>query len=533
MSFGLNRRGALSVMASGLALLAGGPLRASTLPTAYTQALAEELADLTAAQDFYATRGYASLWTGPQDADRRALALAAFDTARDHGLPVPRYDAGALRTAMAAAQTEGDLGRIEARMTKAVLSFVRDLSSGALTPSKIDDGIKREIVRPDEALTLSRLETGLGDLLSNLAPQAPEYARLMAEKFRLEDILARGGFDSAAPLSETEPGTTGPAAVALRDRLIALGYLQASFTETYDAELKAGVSRFQMAHGILPDGVVGKSTAEALNTPADARLKSVIVAMERLRWMGNAPLGARHIRVNQPEYKARVIDDGAVTFETRVIIGKTGHDTASPEFSELMEFMVINPTWSVPRSIVVKEYLPQFQKNPGAQRQLQLIDRSGRVVDRSTVDFAAYTPGNFPFALRQPPEDGNALGKVKFMFPNQWNIYLHDTPTKPLFAKEVRAFSHGCIRVGSPFDLAYVLLARQTDDPKALFKEHLDTGRETTLNFDTPIPVHLVYFTAWPDETGQMNWFRDIYGRDAKLADALAEAGADFGGTQA
>ena len=533
MSFGMNRRGALSVMASALAVMAGGPLLAASLPSAYTQALAEELGDLTAAQDFYRARAHASLWTGPQDAERRALALAAFDTAADHGLPLARYDAKALRAAMASAQTEGDLGRIEGRMTKALLSFVRDLSSGALTPEKIDDGIKREIKRPDPSLTLAQVESGLPDLLANLAPQAPEYARLMAEKFRLEDILARGGFDTSAPLGEIAPGATGPAAVALRERLIALGYLQASFTESYDAEIQSAVSRFQLGHGITPDGVVGNSSAEALNTPAVARLKSVIVAMERLRWMGNAPLGARHIRVNQPEYKARVIDNGAVTFETRVIIGKVGHETASPEFSELMEFMVINPTWSVPRSITVKEYLPQLQKNPGAQRQLQLIDGAGRVVDRSTVDFAAYTPGSFPYALRQPPSDGNALGKVKFMFPNQWNIYLHDTPTKPLFAKEVRAFSHGCIRVGSPFDLAYVLLAPQTDDPKGVFKQHLDTGRETTLNFDTPIPVHLVYFTAWPDETGQMTWFRDIYGRDAKLAEALAEAGTGFGGTPA
>lgn len=217
---------------------------------------------------------------------------------------------------------------------------------------------------------------------------------------------------------------------------------------------------------------------------------------------------------------------------TRVVIGKVGHDTASPEFSELMEFMVVNPTWSVPRSIVVKEYLPQLQKDPYAQSQLQLLDRSGRVVDRGSVDFAAYTPKTFPYALRQPPEEDNALGLVKFMFPNPWNIYLHDTPSKSLFAKETRAFSHGCIRVGSPFDLAYVLLARQSDDPKALFKKNLDTGRESTVTLDQPVPVHLVYFTAWPDQTGKMTWFRDVYDRDAKLAEALRAAGTAFGGAE-
>jgi murein L,D-transpeptidase YcbB/YkuD len=214
------------------------------------------------------------------------------------------------------------------------------------------------------------------------------------------------------------------------------------------------------------------------------------------------------------------------------VIGKVGADTQSPEFSDIMEFMVINPTWSVPRSIVVKEYLPQFQRNPTAQGQLQLLDRSGRVVDRSQIDFTAYTPNNFPFALRQPPEDGNALGKVKFMFPNQYNIYLHDTPSKSLFTREVRAFSHGCIRVAAPFDFAYTLLARQTDDPKALFAKYLKGGKEAVLNIDTPIPVHLVYFTAWPDDQGRIGYRHDIYGRDAKLFAALKDAGVALPGVQ-
>jgi L,D-transpeptidase YcbB len=141
------------------------------------------------------------------------------------------------------------------------------------------------------------------------------------------------------------------------------------------------------------------------------------------------------------------------------------------------------------------------------------------------VDFSAYTAANFPFALRQPPMDGNALGKVKFMFPNPYNIYLHDTPSKSLFAKEVRAFSHGCIRLGDPFDFAYTLLGRQTDAPQATFKSYLDKGRENELRLDAPVPVHLVYFTAWPNAAGGMDYFRDIYGRDAAIFAALNEAG--------
>ncbi len=525
-------RGVTSALAFGAAMGAG-VLRAATLPSAFTQALAQAAGDDAVVSGFYLDRSYATLWTGPADAPRRSALLAALDTAADHGLPVPRYDAAVLRDALTNAQTEGDLGRLEVAMSKAFIAFAHDLSSGALEPEKVDDGIKREIPRPDPTLTLSQADgADFAGYLASLPPSEPEYARLMAEKFALEDLITAGGYGPMIAAAEVKVGGSGAAVTALRDRLAALGYLDRSITLDYDADVQAAVQRFQLNNGVTPDGVAGKSTVEALNVSAEDHLKAVVVAMERLRWMGNVDLGARHIWVNQPDFTAKVVDDGQTTFQTRVVIGRIGHDTQSPEFSDEMEFMVINPTWSVPRSIVVKEYLPQFQKNPMAQGQLQLLDRSGNVVDRTTVDFAAYTPGNFPFALRQPPEDGNALGKVKFMFPNPYNIYLHDTPTKSLFAKEVRAFSHGCIRVGSPFDLAYFLLSRQTDDPKGLFASYLHTGRESTLNLDTPIPVHLVYFTAWPDDQGRIGYRRDIYDRDAKLFTALKEAGVALAGVQ-
>jgi len=273
-------------------------------------------------------------------------------------------------------------------------------------------------------------------------------------------------------------------------------------------------------------------TIAALNIDADQRWRSVVVAMERLRWMGHVPLGARHIWVNLPEFMARVVDDGKVTFKTRVVIGKVGEVTESPEFSDLMEYMVINPSWSVPRSIVIREYLPKMRLNSNAESQLQVIDRNGRIVPRSAINFAAYTDRTFPFALRQAPSDDNALGLVKFMFPNIHNIYLHDTPSKSLFENEIRAFSHGCIRVGAPFDLAYVLLTPQSDDPEGLFKSYLRGGRESAVNLVTPVPVHLVYFTAWPNEQDRMNYAADIYGRDAVIFEALATAGVVQPGVQ-
>ncbi|MGV8986300.1 MAG: L,D-transpeptidase family protein [Cypionkella sp.] len=531
-----NRRGALKVMTSALAFgaaLRTGTAFASTLRSAFMQALSAAAGDDTIIANFYRDRAYQTLWTGIQDAPRREILLQAFDTAPDHGLPMQRYDAGKLREAFADAQTEGDLGRLEIAMTRALLAYARDLSSGALEPGRVDDGIKIVIARPDPAWILSQAGSlDFARYVDSLAPQAPEYACLMVEKLALEGLIMAGGFGAPISAAEVKVGSRGAAVVALRDRLIALDYLDRSFTESYDGDIQAAVQRFQLNNGITPDGSADKTTVVALNVSAEERLKSVVVGMERLRWMGTAPRGARYIWVNEPDLTAKVVDYGAVTFETKVVIGKVGSDTASPEFSDTMEYMVVNPTWSVPRSIVVKEYLPQLQKNAAAQGQLQVLDRAGRVVPRDQIDFAAYTPNTFPFALRQPPSDGNALGKVKFMFPNKYNIYLHDTPSKSLFAREVRAFSHGCIRLADPFDFAYTLLSRQTENPQALFAKYLKTGRESVLNFDTPIPVYLVYFTAWPDDQGRIGYRRDIYGRDAKLFAALKDAGVALPGVQ-
>jgi murein L,D-transpeptidase YcbB/YkuD len=318
----------------------------------------------------------------------------------------------------------------------------------------------------------------------------------------------------------------------LRDRLIRMGYLGRTATQDYDGGVQKAVQQFQIDNGVTPDGVAGEGTIALLNLDPSDRLKSVVVAMERLRWMNGLQLGKRHIWVNLPDFSAKIVDDGKVTFETVTVVGMNQPDRRSPEFSDQMEFMVINPTWNVPRSITVKEYLPMLQRNPQAVGHLKIVDRRGRVVDRASADFSQYTARNFPFSISQPPSDGNALGLVKFMFPNKWNIYLHDTPSKSLFGKEIRAFSHGCIRLGQPFDFAYALLAPQSTDPVAEFKAHLKTRAENSLPLKEPVPVHLVYFTAWPTAKGQIEYRRDVYGRDGRIFDALEKAGVVLPGVQ-
>lgn len=248
--------------------------------------------------------------------------------------------------------------------------------------------------------------------------------------------------------------------------------------------------------------------------------------------MADTGPGARHVLVNQTDFTAKIIDNGDITFETRSVIGKNQSGRRSPEFSDVMEHMVINPSWYVPRSIITQEYLPKLRNNPNAVGHIQITDNRGRVVNRANTDFSQFTARNFPYAMRQPPSRSNALGLVKFMFPNKYNIYLHDTPQKSLFKREVRAFSHGCIRLAQPFEFAYALLAKQTEDPIDFFHRILKSGKETKVVLDQQVPVHIIYRTAYVSNKGRAEFRRDVYGRDAKVWSALERAGVSLSDVQ-
>ncbi len=497
---------------------------------AYRQAVATAAAQDADLAAFYGGRDYSGIWSGRSDIarDRRNALLAAFSDAPAHGLPAARYDPAPVIAALHAATTPAEQGRMEVELSRLLLRYARDVQTGVLTPGKVDALIKREVPLRSRLATLHAFAASAPAAhLRALPPATPEYGRLMREKLRLEALAAAGGWGAAVVADRLEAGDTGPAVVALRNRLIAMGYLRRTASAAFDAALHGAVQKFQLAHGLADDGIVGPGTLAEINAPVEARLRAVIVAMERERW-NNAPRGDRHIWVNLADFTAAIVDHDVVTFRTRSVVGAPATDRQSPEFSDLMEFMVINPSWYVPRSIITKEYLPQLQKNPGAVSQLVITDRSGRQIDRAAVDFSSYTAANFPFAMREPPSQGNALGLVKFMFPNPYNIYLHDTPAKSLFSREVRAFSHGCIRLNDPFDFAYALLAPQAEDPQAFFAERLSTGRETRVDLKDPVPVHLDYRTAFTLATGEVEFRRDVYGRDARIWDALAREGVEI-----
>ena len=507
---------------------------ATTESLAFRQALAEAVAAQPALAEFYNDRDYAPIWTSAADAARRAAFFDALDHAADHALPVARYGEADLRAKFGTVASERQRGKLEAAMSAAFLSYSHDLQSGAIVPASVDPGIVREVATSDPRSTIAGFARAArpDQFFRALAPDAPQYAQLMKAKRDLEHVIETGGWGPTITAQKLEPGDSGAAVVRLRDRLIRMGYLGRTATQDYDAWLRKAVEKFQAENGATPDGVAGAGTIALLNLEPEDRLKSVVVAMERLRWMNRTPLGQRYVWVNLPDFSAKIVDDGKVTFESVTVVGMNQPDRRSPEFSDQMEFMVINPTWNVPRSITVKEYLPMLQKNPLAAGQLKIVDRRGRVVDRNSTDFTQFTAQNFPFSMSQPPSDGNALGLVKFMFPNKWNIYLHDTPSKSLFRKEIRAYSHGCIRLGRPFDFAYALLAPQSSDPEAEFGAHLKTRSENTLMLKQPVPVHLVYFTAWPTAKGRIEYRRDVYGRDGLIFDALEKAGVVLPGVQ-
>jgi len=523
----------VSLLAAGLVW--PGSARADVQSTAFRQAVAEAAASDRDLAEFYREAEYRAVWTaeGAEAQARRQALVRALSQAGMHGLPEARYDLDGLLARMGAARSLRDLGLIEVALSRAYLDYARDVQSGVLEPNRVVYEIKREVT--DSPATVL-----LGDLmradtphkaLRALPPRTNEYARLMKEKLRLEHLIREGGWGPAVPSQKLEPGQGGQAVIVLRNRLVAMGYLRRSASMVYDGTIQSAVQAFQRDHGLETDGIAGPSTLAALNRSAAERLQSVIVAMERERWLAR-DRGTRHVLVNLTDFSARILDNDSLTFQTRAVIGKNVGDRRSPEFSDEMEHLVINPTWHVPRSIAVKEYLPQMKRNPNAVSHLKLYNRNGREVPRGAVNFGAYNARNFPFAIKQPPSSRNALGLVKFMFPNRYNIYLHDTPQKALFDREKRDFSHGCIRLQQPFDFAYEILSPQEADPKGYFHSILNTGRETYVQLDQHVPVHIIYRTAFTQAQGRVQYRDDVYARDAAIWEALRKAGVSLTAVQ-
>lgn len=491
--------------------------------TPQQMALALAVSDDADLASFYGSNGLRPIFLGPEGEARRLALRDAIGNAPRHGIPVARYQPDRLTA------TEGLAAEIA--HAHALSRLLRDLTGGVLNPTRVDPEIKRQPVRTAVVPLLARFEAAADPaaVLAGAGPDHPAYLALQQALSGPADLVVPQGLPRIAT-GVWRPGQRAAAIADLRTRLAAIGFAaDAPDATLYDDALARAVSDYQRAAGLPDDGVAGPRTIAALNgdggTGQDARQRAILVSMERMRWMASEDLDSRHVWVNIPEFSTTIVEDGAEVFRTRSVMGKDTPEMRTPEFSEMMANVVVNPSWNVPRSIAVRDYLPRLQANRHALSHLDVVDGAGRVLARDGIDFGRYSAASFPFRLRQKPSDDNALGVVKFIFPNPWNIYLHDTPSKHLFANRVRAESNGCIRIGDPVDLARALLSRQTDDPAAMFQRARDRERETWLKLTPPVPVHLVYFTAWPGPDGRIRLFDDIYGRDARIWEALQAEG--------
>lgn len=520
------RAALFAVVTALFALALGAESQSQTREVAFRQYLANLSANDPEILRFYRSRGYAPLWTGFSNSEQRRQLFKFLESAHEHGLPVSRYKPGLLRNEVATYWGTWERAKIEYKMSRTFVRYANDLMSGVLEPNEVDPDILRKAPRRNPFTLLSRFaaEEDPDEFLLTLPPTSKQYRLLLRQKEKLEEILEGGGWGPRAPATKYHFGKTGYAVWVLKQRLERMGYLRRARGPAYDSALIQAVESFQKSHGLEVTGLVDGDTLDQINKPARTRLMQVLVGLERQRWM-NFPLGERHVIVDQAGFMVTVYDDGKPTFLSKSVTGKSVETLKTPEFSHSITHMVVNPSWIVPRSIISWELLPALKRDPESLPEFQIVNARGKIVSRSTIDFQRYSPGNFPYELVQPPMKDNPLGLVKFMFPNKNNIYLHDTPEKELFANASRAFSHGCVRLAKPYQFAYHLLAEQVDDPKGVFESTLATGLETTIDLREPVPIHLVYQTAWIDTLGAVNYRPDVYGRDIKILRALLSAG--------
>lgn len=478
-----------------------------------------------AVREFYRGREYSPIWTDETGIAPRAVSLMrAVVAVEADGLAPYDYvspDVGALFDAA----NPADRARLEAALSWAYVRLVSDLASGRTVPNEVDPElfVHPHEVDPAAALAAALSTDDMEPLVATYAPQSDEYGKLKAALAALRAKRQEPAWPKMSSGPILRPGDQGARVAELQDVLAARGYVVASYGDVYDPLIDAAVTSFQTKHGLKPDGHFGPITNAALNTSVEQRIEQIKLNMERQRWMPSH-LGARYALVNLADFRLEVVFHDEIVYETRVVVGTTAHRT--PVFSDRMTYLEINPYWNIPPSIAREEILPQLRKDPAAVR-----DRGIRVfsswaanateLDPMIIDWSLISGRGFPFKLRQDPGDGNALGRVKFMFPNKFNIYLHDTPSKSLFNRTMRAFSHGCIRVEDPFRLAKLLLSEDDRWTPERFEETLALGDRRVVNLPHPINVHLTYLTAWVDDAGEMQFRPDIYGRDKQLADAL------------
>jgi len=463
--------------------------------------------DRTAVETFYRERGFAPIWVaGTSAAPRATAAMAYLRAVEADGLdpadyPAPNFAGDAEALALA-----------EIKLTNSVLNFIRHASVGRVNFTRVSDAIYFDLKAPDPAATLRTVASSddIRKTLDSFNPQHPGYKALKTELARERSRTLRTDDRELLRIPDGEklrPGKDDPRVPVLRKRFD----LPAANNNHYDAALVTAVKDFQDRHGMSDDGVLGAATIAKLNAELatrTGRVDTLRANMERWRWMPR-DVGTTYVMVNVPDYTLKVIDQGQQKWTTKIVVGKPGK-LATPLITETMKFITVNPTWNVPPSIIRNEYLPALARDPYALTRAGL--KMGRNSDGS-------------IRIYQPPGEKNALGRIRFNFPNRFLVYQHDTPSKHLFDKDVRAFSHGCMRVQNPDDYAQVLLSIALPEERYTADRirKMYGGGERTISFKKQIPVLITYQTAFVDDSGKLQTRADIYGHDKEIVALLRE----------
>lgn len=483
---------------------------------------------------FYERRTFAPAWV----TERGALATVrelvdSLQEAHREGLRPEDYHLTVLQSLLEDIRSRrlGDpplslLVDLELLCTDAYLMFGSHLLSGRINPETYDPEWVANRRGADMAAHLEdAVSSGrVASSLQALLPGQAGYQHLRDALARYRAIVAGGGWPEVPPGPALRAGDSGSRVEALRKRLAAAGFLDGGVADgPFDTALQTGLVSFQHQHGLEADGIAGRATIESLNRPLEVRIRQVELNMERWRWLPQ-DLGERHILVNIAGFSLSVVEGRNAVIAMKVIVGKPFRRT--PVFSDRMTYLVLSPRWNLPHKIAVQDKLPLIKKDPSylashGMRVFQGWGGDARELDPAAVDWSRLTAGNFPYRLQQDPGPLNALGRIKFMFPNKFDVYLHDTPSRDLFDKTSRPYSSGCIRIEKPLELAEYLLREVPGWPPEKIREAVAGWKEQTVKIPRPVPVHLLYWTVWVDEESRLQFRDDIYGRDAKLDEVL------------
>jgi murein L,D-transpeptidase YcbB/YkuD len=500
-----------------------------------TKAPAYSAGDVKAAETWngvrrlYEANGYQPVWLDDgRGRPEIGVLREAIQRAGADGLDAAEYDlapADVLQTARGRGLfKKGDAEPLldaDVRLSYTFLKFAEHLERGRVPPGQVDEhwfGAQRD---EDLAKALKvALDSGkLGEGLERLKSQHPQYAALKKVLARYREVAARGGWGTLPAGLRLRPGHPDPQVAALRAHLVATGDLDATLAPpppgvsaplTFDAATQDALKRFERRHGLAADGRLDGDVLQALNVPVEERIRQIELNLERWRWLPET-LGERYVLVNIPTYHLTAVENGRVGLQMRVVTGK--EDSPTPIFSDEMTTVVFSPYWNVPPDIARNETMPAVMRDPGylGRNNLEVV-RAGRVLDPWSVDWSR--PGRVQF--RQRPGAHNALGGVKFMFPNQFDVYLHDTPADALFGRVERDYSHGCVRLEKPVELAQWVLRDRPEWTPEKIQAAMTSGREQHVALKHHIPVYIVYETVWVDDDGTVEFREDVYGHDAR-----------------